>query len=786
LQFFSAKCLILILFFLIKHVKIYQDQHHDSISSSYLFELSCRLLVDPVRESSTAAQSSHVQRSSDVRRESSVGAQHNALQSYVSQLRDAASELDQAAALVAQLQSSHQTIAACTAEIRSACADLLDQQRALLADADATRSRLVKIEEADQVTAHMGTLQLEATTAFAVLGESEVQPKINPALPITIPMPVVAPLDFVGLLRRLDESLALFATHIPFKDLPLYQTRFRQAHGRVVAVLQTHFSAVMQAASARMAAQRKVKPAADADPALATTSSLIEFRAIATHLRPLLMAISEWSVHGSTHISAAEYRQLLGECLTNYYNQRFTVLCAELGAHLQSLPTTMSFSDVTRSACLFLVQLGSFEFRLFADFFLHVSAGADRKSVRGGVGSASETFTDLLENVAHALHALLRPGIIRLGDVDSLSEVAAVLRFEILEDRLLIPGGAPPEVELVNAPFAFVVRKMLQDVQERLVYRAQMYIRDRVQNYKMTVADTELIVARATGKEVDSGKKDAEKSTDGDTASLARRQQWHPTLENTLTLFAKLHRCLEVPVFRRLAQDALSVCTNSLLKVAQWIRSAQGTLRGAEMTATDADLFLIKNLLVLREQIAPFDIVDTKFTQKTLDFTRMREKISAVLFRRASLMSFLQEDGADGAAPLVAERAIDTTRDMERELKQVCDQFIRRETGALIGGLLSFLAKLATPASATALFGEGEAGRVQAEVLIEAILQETTRAFPDGPRALSAKLAAYLANPVTEKILLKPIKVRNFVLKLLLFRRVSHGNVASDQRLGHI
>jgi hypothetical protein len=574
--------------------------------------------------------------------------------------------------------------------------------------------------------------------------------------------------------------------------------------------VQHHVTAALQAASSRVTATHSMKHVAAASAtnaaaattnsegnsasgesvaagdgsgsaaAIATAASLIEFRAVASQLRPLLAAVRAWGAAGSTCVSAAEYRQLLTDCLTQYYNHRYRVLCAEIEAHVRRLPPTLAFVDLIRSACTFVIGLGTLEQRLFTEFF-PTSAASDAVAVSGKVGhpgqgasdaAIAETLTDLLENVGHTVHALLRPTIIRLADVDSLSEVAAVLRFEVLEDQLSAAkakasANASGSIgALVHTPLTFVVHRMLQDVQERLVYRAQMYVRDEVSNYRLTAADTELIVARAAGHEGAGAADTSAQTPDAAAAATAvsepkqpHQQQWFTTLSRTLTLLAKLHRCLDAGVFRRLAQDALSACTASLLRATLWIRSAQGTARAATMGAIDADLFLIKHLLVLRERIAPFDVVDAKITQKTLDFTRMREKIAAVLTRRASLLSFLHDE-AGAERPLVAEQTVDTARDVERELKAACELLIRRETGALVGGMLSFLAKLAAPGACAALFGAAgtDEQQQQAAVLCEAIVTETARAFPAGPRALAAKLSAYLGNPVTEKVLLKPVR----------------------------
>ena len=69
---------------------------------------------------------------------------------------------------------------------------------------------------------------------------------------------------------------------------------------------------------------------------------------------------------------------------------------------------------------------------------------------------------------------------------------------------------------------------------------------------------------------------------------------------------SKLYRCLEREIFQGLSQEALSACMDSVTNAAEEISNKK--------TPLDGQLFTIKHLLILREQIAPFQVVTHGFS----------------------------------------------------------------------------------------------------------------------------------------------------------------------------
>jgi hypothetical protein len=73
------------------------------------------------------------------------------------------------------------------------------------------------------------------------------------------------------------------------------------------------------------------------------------------------------------------------------------------------------------------------------------------------------------------LYDTLRPLVIHLHHLETLSELTGILRSEMLGHHC---ANNPSQL----ASFEAVINQLLQDVQERLVYRAHIYIRDGIRH----------------------------------------------------------------------------------------------------------------------------------------------------------------------------------------------------------------------------------------------------------------------------------------------------------------
>lgn len=245
---------------------------------------------------------------------------------------------------------------------------------------------------------------------------------------------------------------------------------------------------------------------------------------------------------------------------------------------------------------------------------------------------------------------------------------------------------------------------------------------------------------------------------------------WYPTVRRTLVCLSRLYRCIDRPVFQSLSQEALTHCIQSVSAAAQQI--------SANKTTIDGELFEIKHLLIIREQIAPFR-VDFTLRETSLDFSKTKTAAFGLLQKRKQLFSMdsnnaLLEFLFEGA-PQVKEHVHDSRKDVDRHLKQICETFIKDGTNLLIGPVVTFLEKSQALLKSTSSAPDPTTTGMQstAPKKINFVLRQTLWASPqqisgliqESQRLIKSKLAGlqkamqlYLSNKDTEFILFRPIR----------------------------
>lgn len=238
---------------------------------------------------------------------------------------------------------------------------------------------------------------------------------------------------------------------------------------------------------------------------------------------------------------------------------------------------------------------------------------------------------------------------------------------------------------------------------------------------------------------------------------------WYPTVRRTLVCLSRLYRCIDRPVFQSLSQEALAHCISSVSHAAQLI--------AAKKTPIDGELFEIKHLLIIREQIAPFR-VDFTVRETSLDFSKTKTAAFSLLQKRKqlfamdsnnALLEFLFE-----STPQVREHIHDSRKDVDRHLKQICETFIKDATNLLIAPVVSFIERAQNLLKSNVSSDSQADGKSINYVLrqtawaspqqISGIIQESQRLIKSKLADLQRAMLLYLANKDTEFILFRPIR----------------------------
>ncbi|XP_023604208.1 conserved oligomeric Golgi complex subunit 3 isoform X6 [Myotis lucifugus] len=429
---------------------------------------------------------------------------------------------------------------------------------------------------------------------------------------------------FIPMLAKLDDCITYISCHPNFKDYPVYLLKFKQCLSKALHLMKTYTVNTLQNLTNQLL-KRDPSSVPNADNAF--TLFYVKFRTAAPKVRTLIEQIEQRSE------KIPEYQQLLNDIHQCYLDQRELLLGPSITCTVTEL-TSQNNRDhcaLIRSGCAFMVHVCQDEHQLYNEFFTKPTSKLD----------------ELLEKLCVSLYDVFRPLIIHVIHLETLSELCGILKNEVLEDHV------QNNAEQLGA-FAAGVKQMLEDVQERLVYRTHIYIQTDIIGYKPAPGDLAYPDKLVMMEEIAQSLKDEQKKVpseasfsdvrleetesnnlrkSGSTESLTPRPQttispadlhgmWYPTVRRTLVCLSKLYRCIDRAVFQGLSQEALSACIQSLLGASESISKNK--------TQIDGQLFLIKHLLILREQIAPFH---TEFTIKeiSLDLKKTRDAAFKIL-----------------------------------------------------------------------------------------------------------------------------------------------------------
>lgn len=683
----------------------------------------------------------------------------NEAAAYNSQCCDLLKEINMSMEQLEMLQKEYVFVANKTNALHEACEQLLADQSKLVNAAETIAEKLRYFSEFDELSQKIGS------TDISVLSEA-----------------------FVPILTRLDECIAYLEANPQYKEAAVYLARFCHLQWQALGMIRSYVTSTLQHTT------QQVLSRCDALSSSENAFTLLygKFRAHAPRIHSLVAQIEE-RVEKRT-----QYWELLDDCHQCYFSQREMLLGPSVSTAMNDLATAhqRDHCALVRSGCAFLVHLCEDEHQLYGQFFTKVSPQLD----------------EFLGRLCGRLYDVFRPIIIHINHLETLAELCSILKVEMMEQHIV---ANPAQLKA----FGNIAQQMLEDVQERLVYRTLVYIRTDILGYNPAPGDlaypeklemmesiAESLAAQNTLSRsssraslvsigssasgsfpmnstaaavgghsepavlpVSSSEHIAESGVQTTVLQSETKPKgyspadlhgmWYPTVRRTLVCLSKLYRCLDKTIFQGLSQEVLAMCIESL--------AVAGKAIAKNKTSLDGELFQIKHLLILREQIAPFQI-DFAIKETSLDFTRIREAALSLYNKKSKLFSIgtnnaLWEFVSEGTLQ-IKESLIDSKKAVDNQLKILCEEFIANAASMLIGPLQPFLDKANVilqvqrdePTRGVMLQNQPFASTDA----VASIVNSSYRHLKASLSTLQRSMSLYLANRDTEQILFKPVKTK--------------------------
>ena len=517
-----------------------------------------------------------------------------------------------------------------------------------------------------------------------------------------------------GSAALLSGNLEYYRRSLALQDAALYL--IQEAVAERIKTTSEQITATMlsqQASSGRGNSRTVIVPADQLEASLIYT----RFHGISNRSRRLLGI-----VHSRLHKSQAYY-DLWQTCLTAYCQCREQLLRETVRAHLENLNQQHGPVGMTRLASVFLTRLCTVETNLYHDFFTN-------QEDKANLPTPDSQFTNYMVSLCSNLHRTVRRSLVTLLDLDTLCQVVIVLREE----------GQQATRQAVTLPAGRAMARLTEDAQERVIFCAHSMLQKQVIRFK------------ATPKDLDYPDKLMSKADETGDASVEAQLEkvyelWFPPVRSVLKILSKIFRVVEAKVFEDMALQSVQACSKALFDGAKFIEKRSGVRH--------SDLFLVKHLLILREQLSPFDI-ELRSVERQLDFSDAGKAVTRFLTNRNRRIFSMSTENAlvtllrEGVS--VQESSVDSKRDLEDALRKACNGFIDHTVQALAAPLLELDERLKNTETGSL----AQLALLQPES-VDGVVTETSERVDVGMAEVLEQMGLYLENPATQSILLKPV-----------------------------
>ncbi|PFH32519.1 hypothetical protein BESB_018370 [Besnoitia besnoiti] len=458
----------------------------------------------------------------------------------------------------ARLRTAKEEVRRCTAGMHGACRHLVQEQAQLKHIIEVIQSRLA------YYTRYEGLRQL-LESPLLVLSPPSSSPSPSSLSSFSGGGTSLDVSSLAKALEFIDEATQFFAIHPDYAEASTYLRNYGTLRMRTRAVIR---AAVLQSLEACQASvekrmqQRRTGGEASASSGAqnngererATASSLLDpavchvpFRVIGAPLRALTTLLVEQQRKGTDDSYASALDQLEGI----FVGMRLRLILPPLKDELKHmLLSHTTLPDAARHIARYCVSVCEMELKTFYVFF-------PKRREKDALGT-------LLEAIGNCAYDCLRPPALACDSVEELSEIVESLLLDVLQPLDHVERGKTGDL----VPFLSVVYNLVRDVQERLLFRADAFIQDRVSCASSTPTDLVTFIFSSTGfLHVPS-------STASSSFSLTSSSSVFLPLQQALHLVTLLRQTVSAEAYGSLCSSALEACCLALGDAARCLELA--------------------------------------------------------------------------------------------------------------------------------------------------------------------------------------------------------------------
>ncbi|CAG2103433.1 unnamed protein product [Medioppia subpectinata] len=425
------------------------------------------------------------------------------LLNYYSQCKQLLEDVNSCLTYLDQLRQQYLSVSNKTKTLHTSCEQLLQQQHGLIVAVETISQKLMYFNELQPISK-----KLSAPTML-VLNES-----------------------LMPMLSRLDECIAYLESKKNYRESEVYLKQFQHLQSQALSTIRTHVIKTLEQTSQQVMPETK--------DALTPNDSVFtlfygKFQTNAHRIKTLMQQIEERTQQSPL------YSQYLSECHQCYFTARESLIGPVLSLAIDEMVASYqrNYCQLIRSSTNVVIHICQDEYQLFFQFFTQTTP----------------LLNDFLNKNCQKLYNTLRPVVIHLEHLESLSEICYILKNEMIDENVI---NQSQELE----PFIQSVERLLQDTQERLVYRSNIYIQSNIIDYTPCAGDLAYPEKLEMMKSIAQNLVDTKADETRSPADL--HGMWYPTVRRTLVCLTKLYRSLDKSTFQGLSQEVLAACIESL------------------------------------------------------------------------------------------------------------------------------------------------------------------------------------------------------------------------------